>query len=71
MKKIIRIYVRFVQRILITILLSVLYITVFSFTKLFYIIFPSKHTQHKKSGDTYWLPAEGYTSDMKTAMEQS
>ncbi|MBU0765733.1 MAG: hypothetical protein KJ607_12955 [Bacteroidetes bacterium] len=71
MKKIVKIYIRFVQKLLITILLTVLYITVFSLTKLLLYIFPGRYHIGKKEPGTYWLTAEGYTSDMDTAVEQS
>jgi hypothetical protein len=71
MKKIIKIYVRFVQRILITILLTILYFTVLSITKLFVIILPNKHLRRSSNADTFWIPAEGYSTDMDSSLEQS
>jgi hypothetical protein len=71
MKKIIKIYVRFVQKILITILLTLLYFTIFSITKLIMFFFPGKLSKRRVTGNTFWIPAEGYNSDMETATEQS
>lgn len=71
MKKIINLYIRFVQKILITILLTIVYFIVFGITKLVMFIFPGKHLKRLKKMDTYWLDAEGYTADINSAMEQS
>jgi len=68
MKKIISLYVRFVQKILIGILLTLLYFTVFSFTRLFYVF---KSGKSYAGDNTYWIDAKGYTPDMDSAMEQS
>lgn len=71
MKKIIKIYVRFVQGILVTIFLTILYFFGFSITKLFLIIFPNKYYKRKLKGNTYWEKAEGYEPDMDAAAVQS
>jgi hypothetical protein len=71
MKKLLKLYVRFVQRILITILLTILYITVFSVTRFFMIFIPNKHFHRSSATDSYWISAEGYSSDINTALEQS
>lgn len=68
MKKIINLYVRFVQKILITILLTLLYFTVFSFTRLIYMF---KSGKSYAGENTYWVDAKGYTPDMDSALEQS
>ena len=71
MKKFIRIYVRFVQKILITILLTILYFIAFSITKLILIIFPNKHFRQFKNCDSYWIPAEDHSANTSSAFEQS
>ena len=70
MKRFIKFYVRFVQKILITIFLTLLYFIAFSITKFFMFVFPRKHKQTINK-NSYWLTAEGYTSDMESALEQS
>ena len=71
MKRIMRIYVRFVQKILITVFLTLLYFLGISMTKLFLIIVPSKHWRRSAQKDTYWITADGYGADMESAAEQS
>ena len=71
MKRFIKFYVRFIQKILITIFLTLLYFTVFSITKIFMLFIPDKKRQQFVSKESYWIKAEGYTSDMESALEQS
>jgi len=71
MKRFIKFYIRFVQRILITLLLTLLYFTVFSITKIAMLFITDKKKQKFESSDSYWITAEGYTSDMSSALEQS
>jgi len=71
MKKIIKIYVRFVQKILVTILLTIVYFTVLGITKIFVFFFPGKFGRRCNTQDTFWLAAEDYNSDMQSALEQS
>jgi len=70
MKRIVRFYVRYVQKILITILLTILYFTVFSITKLFMSLVPGKKTT-TINNNSYWQTAANYNSDMESAFEQS
>ena len=71
MKKFLHFYIRFVQKILITILLTILYFVAFSITKLFLAIFPNNYFRRIKKTDTYWITAEGYSKDKSSALEQS
>lgn len=71
MKKFINLYIRFVQKILISVLLTLVYFTFFSITKLIIIIFQNKRFKKDKKADSYWINAEGYTIDMDSALEQS
>ena len=71
MKKFLKLYIRFVQKILITILLTILYFLIFSITKLIVLVFPNKHLKRKKQTDTYWLEAEDYGSNFESSLEQS
>ena len=71
MKRFIKFYVRFVQRILIAILLTILYFTVFSVTKFFMLFISEKNNKLPVGKDSFWVTAEGYNSDMGTALEQS
>ena len=71
MKRIIRIYVRFIQRILITFFLTILYFLGFGVTKLFMFLIPTKHKKTSDKSDSFWINAEGYTADMDSASEQS
>ena len=71
MKKLLKIYVRFIQKILISILLTFLYFIIFSLTKLLMLVIANKHFYHTLKTETFWKSAEGYTSEMKSALEQS
>ena len=71
MKKFINLYIRFVQKILISVLLTLVYFTFFSITKLIIIIFQNKRFKKDKKTESYWINAEGYTIDMDSALEQS
>jgi hypothetical protein len=71
MKRIVHIYVRFIQRILITIFLTILYFLVFSVTKLFMLLVPNKNKRRSAKSNSFWINAEGYVSDMNSALEQS
>jgi len=71
MKQLLNFYIRFVQKILITILLTILYFIAFSITKLLLTLVPNKHFRHLKNCDSYWLTAEDYSANKSSALEQS
>lgn len=71
MKKLLHIYIRFVQKILITTLLTLVYFLIFSLTMLFVFIFLDKLLKNKKNQNSYWIDAEGYVADLSSATEQS
>jgi len=70
-KRLLKIYIRFIQKILITILLTLLYFLVFSITKLIFVVFPGKHFKSKKGASSFWLDADGYLQDFDSSLEQS
>lgn len=71
MKKIVHFYVRFIQKILITIFLTILYFLVLSVTKFFIRIIPKKNKRRSTEINSFWIHAEGYKADMNSALEQS
>lgn len=71
MKKIINFYIRFVQKILIVLLLTILYFLVFGITRLLLVIFPNKNFRHIKNATTYWIPAKDDGNNESSAFEQS
>jgi hypothetical protein len=71
-KKFINNYIRFVQKILITILLSLLYFIGFGLTYLFLLIFkPSLLISRFKIKDSYWQMAKDYETNLEDSMHQS
>ena len=73
MKKIINAYIRFMQRILITILLTVVYVVFFGITKLFLALFMPRTLWRRKNKneDSFWLKMKEEPVDMEHALQQS
>jgi hypothetical protein len=72
MKKIVWFYVRFVQKILITILLTIVYFLILGPTLLLIFIFKKKILfKNFNKMDTYWIEAKDYTSDFQTNLSAS
>lgn len=70
-KKFIGFYIRFVQKILISIFLTLTYFLILSLTKLFMLFLPNKQTKRKLVNNSYWINSEGNDSDLKSIAEQS
>ena len=65
-------YIRFVQKILVTILLTLLYFIGAPLTLLVILIFKrSIIIKRYKDKNTYWEDAYDYTSDFQTSLHQS
>jgi hypothetical protein len=72
MKKLIWIYIRFVQKILINIFLTLTYILVFPLTYVFYMIFTKDKINNKfKICSGYWQKASIYSDEPKDYINQS
>ena len=72
MKKFIQLYIRFVQKILITILLTIVYFFVIGPTLLLILIFKRRmlYKNYKKM-NTYWVEAKDYTTDFENNLSAS
>ena len=71
-KKILFNIIKVVQKILITIFLTVLYIVGFGMTLVFIMIFKRSYLRAKRRDDeTFWISASGYEPDMDDCMRQS
>jgi len=67
MKKFIQFYIKFVQKILITILLTIVYFFVLGPTLILILIFKRKLIiKNYKKRDTFWIEAKDYTSDFES-----
>jgi hypothetical protein len=72
MKKFFNAYIRFMQRVLITILLSVVYIVFFGLTLVFMAIFkPKQIWRGGKNAGSFWLDSPEEPADMNHASQQS
>lgn len=71
MKKLIYIYIKFVQKILITFLLTLTYFFVFSIVRFFMIFIPKENRNQKFQKNSFWKEADGYETDIDAAMTQS
>ena len=70
-KKFIGFYIRFVQKILISIFLTLLYFLAFGPTLVLMRLIPDKHFNRKLLKKTYWINSEGNDSDIMSSSEQS
>lgn len=71
-KKITWIYVRFIQKILINIFLTMTYILVFPFLWLFHYLFTKEKLLNKfKTMPSYWKPCNTINSDIDNYLNQS
>lgn len=72
MKKFFNAYIRFMQRVLITILLTVVYFVFFGLTLLFMAIFkPKQIWRGGKNATSFWLISPEEPTDMDHACQQS
>ncbi len=71
MRKLLKAYIRFVQRILVTVLLSLLYTVGFGVTWLLACVFQRKLLSGSGSESSCWEPPQGYADDLEGAREQS
>ncbi len=71
MKKFLRAYIRFVQRILITVLLTLLYALGFGTTWLLAQVFQRRMLAGSGREDSCWETPDGYTDGLAGAGEQS
>jgi hypothetical protein len=72
MKKIVWFYVRFVQKVLITILLTIVYFLVLGPTLLLIIIFKRRLLfKNYDKMNTFWVEAKDYTSDFQNNLSAS
>ena len=71
-KGILQNYIKTIQKILITVLLTFVYFIGFGVTLILVIIFNRKILGKKyKDRDTFWKEAEGYQDDMGNSIRQS
>lgn len=70
-KRFVQAYVRFVQKVLITLLLTLLYVFGFGSTYLFAAVFRRKLLRGSPTGQSVWQSAEGYECDLERCSEQS
>lgn len=72
MKKFIQIYIRFVQKILITILLTLVYFLMLGPTLLLIIIFRRKILfKNYKKMNSFWVEAKDYTANFENNLTAS
>ena len=72
MKKFVTFYIKFVQKILITILLTVVYFLVIGPTLLLVIIFKRKLLfKNFNKMETWWIEAKDYSSDFQNNLSAS
>lgn len=71
-KKIIRNFVRIIQKVLIVLLLTLIYFLGFGITVIFMMVFKHKIlTGSRKDDITFWVEANGYEADMEDSLRQS
>lgn len=72
LKKILWIYIRFVQKILITLFLTITYFTAIPFSWLYLLIFKPRHILYKfKIKNSYWIPLQFMQNNISEFKEQS
>jgi len=70
-KKILWIYIRFVQKILITILLTLTYITIIPFSWLFMVLFRQQDRNNSIEKKSHWIKVSAIQISLSEYKEQS